>query len=542
MRPFEITEKIDLIKEFSGLIISLFILFITTSSYFLNPYVSNLFTYNGISLILPIEISVFFLFSIVIIGILINIHGKILKYEKNGTIPDDEKNKYSLVKIVILLGIIILLSFLFIIFYYFIFIQYYFIPIIHIFLPVNSTTIQPNPSNNLSTAEGWIAHGHVEYKTGNYQSACHDFEQAIRIDQNNPTAWVDKGNVLNRLGSFDEAISASERSLRLDPNNVAALENKGDAYNNKGSFQDAIDAYDLALTITIQNANVSLKNGEVPSVEVNQQTAHLFVNKGNALYNTGRYQEAYDNYNRAISFDPDNSEAWDGRGDVLNYGGTFPGGDEQDALDAYDRALHLNPRDTRALNEKGNLFEFMKNYTAALDAYSQSLKINASDATIWIRKGNILFYHRGDHQEGLIAYQIALGLKPYDPYALYSEVDALDEIGTNNAHEGALDILRKMMKNTPNDTAAFNRAGDISKQMGTRESEDQALAYYALAQEIDKNNVHALLAIQDLLSKQGRDREAYNLSRRIKDTVLDWDTGRINRPEKKLYSYTDIVI
>jgi cytochrome c-type biogenesis protein CcmH/NrfG len=60
-----------------------------------------------------------------------------------------------------------------------------------------------------------------------------------------------------------------------------------------GRYSDAVDAYDHAVTID-------------PSYEKG------WINKGNALIGAGRNQEAIDAFNKALSLDPGNTDATDG--------------------------------------------------------------------------------------------------------------------------------------------------------------------------------------------------------------------------------------
>ena len=71
------------------------------------------------------------------------------------------------------------------------------------------------------------------------------------------------------------------------------------------------------------------------------------VNKGTALSNLGRFEEALAACDRALALDP-NDASWNNKGNALNDLGRY-----EEALAAYDRALALDPNVAMAWNNKG---------------------------------------------------------------------------------------------------------------------------------------------------------------------------------------------
>src|SRR6266567_4730923 len=84
-------------------------------------------------------------------------------------------------------------------------------------------------------------------------------------------------------------------AIGLDPNEAFAYGNKGDALNNLGRYQEALAAYEQAIGL---DPNLAL----------------AYSNKGAALNNLGRYQEALAAYEQAIGLDPNNAFAYSNKG------------------------------------------------------------------------------------------------------------------------------------------------------------------------------------------------------------------------------------
>ena len=66
-----------------------------------------------------------------------------------------------------------------------------------------------------------------------YDRAIQDYDQAIRLDQNNAAAFSSLGNAYNRKHEYDHAIQDLDQAIRLDPNYAPAFLNRGAAYAAK---------------------------------------------------------------------------------------------------------------------------------------------------------------------------------------------------------------------------------------------------------------------------------------------------------------------
>jgi tetratricopeptide (TPR) repeat protein len=93
---------------------------------------------------------------------------------------------------------------------------------------------------------------------------------------------------------------------------------RGDAYYNKGNYDQAIEDYTKAINF-------------------NPDSAIEYCYRGDAYKNKGNYDQAIADYTKAISFDPNNMEAYFGRGVAYKSKGNY-----DLAIADYNKAITLN--------------------------------------------------------------------------------------------------------------------------------------------------------------------------------------------------------
>jgi tetratricopeptide (TPR) repeat protein len=78
--------------------------------------------------------------------------------------------------------------------------------------------IESGQETTKGLAATFLNRGRAYASKGNYDRAIQDFDQAIRLDPNNPVAFFSRGNVYARQGEYDHAIDDFDQAIRLDPN------------------------------------------------------------------------------------------------------------------------------------------------------------------------------------------------------------------------------------------------------------------------------------------------------------------------------------
>ena len=118
-----------------------------------------------------------------------------------------------------------------------------------------------------------------------------EYEEAIRLDPQNPEAYYGRGNAELQLGQLDLALQDFDEAIRLDPNHAMAHANRAGVYLVTGKFDLSIEGYGEAIRIDPQNIT-------------------YYSSRAMAYLNGGQLELAIQDLDTAIEFDPEDSQAY----------------------------------------------------------------------------------------------------------------------------------------------------------------------------------------------------------------------------------------
>jgi tetratricopeptide (TPR) repeat protein len=256
---------------------------------------------------------------------------------------------------------------------------------------------------------------------------------------------------------FDTNTTVNFSITERDVSSKKQLINKGNALYLQGKYEEAIQAYDIA-------------------IELDPKYAEAWYNKGNALRNQGRYNEAIQAYNTTIEINSRHAGAWNNKGLALKNQGKY-----EEAIQAYDIAIQLDPKYTGAWNNKGNALYLQGKCEEAIQAYDIAIQLDPKSTEAWDNKGNAL-YSQSKYSGAIEAYDIAIELDPKYAKAWYNKGNALYSQGRYEeaiqAYDIAIELDPKYAKAWYNKGNALNELGRIT----------EAATYFARANELGSNS------------------------------------------------------
>ena len=129
--------------------------------------------------------------------------------------------------------------------------------------------------------------------------------------------------------------------------------------------------------------------------EPEQDDISYWLDKGKALNDMNKYAEAIKAYDEAIKLDPNNADAWNGKGKAIRLDphytdlsavcarsfwkskgdGSYFGRGYAEALKAYNEAIELDPNNADFWNSKGNALKKLGLTTEANEAYAKAKEL-----------------------------------------------------------------------------------------------------------------------------------------------------------------------
>jgi tetratricopeptide (TPR) repeat protein len=195
--------------------------------------------------------------------------------------------------------------------------------------------------------------------------------------------------------------------------------NRGTALANLGKHQQAIECFDKA-------------------IEINPNDVNIWNSKGTAFHYLSKYQQAIECFDKAIEVNPNDADAWSAKGHSLNNLKKY-----HHAIECFDKAIEINPNDADAWYSKGVAFDYLIKHTEAIECYEKALAINPDQVCAWYGKGGA-FRKVGKHKEAIECYEKALAINPEDALAWYSKGLSLDSLFGHKKAEECFSKAKKL--------------------------------------------------------------------------------------------------
>jgi tetratricopeptide (TPR) repeat protein len=200
---------------------------------------------------------------------------------------------------------------------------------------------------------------------------------------------------------------------------------QGNRLAKEGRYAQAIDAYNQSLHLDASNAKV-------------------FTYRGIAFQHMGLNNESMRDFEQALSINPNESAAWQGR--AASY---IELGQYRSAIKSADKAIELakNGEDKRenAYLLRGFALNRLEMYDDALMAFDKAIEIDPKRVDLWQNKAYSLT-KLGRFVEVLKCYEVMSGIDPHNPEIWSKKGEIHLALGQINEANEAFSIAKSLIK------------------------------------------------------------------------------------------------
>ncbi|HUO84696.1 MAG TPA: tetratricopeptide repeat protein [Thermoanaerobaculia bacterium] len=232
------------------------------------------------------------------------------------------------------------------------------------------------------------------------------------------------------------------------------------------------------------------------------ESAEVHLSLGELRFQTGEYQAAVHEYQRALAQQPSNAEA------VLSLAETFKAmGQPQEAERSYRRAIDMRPRYWAGYNKLGAFYMTLGRYPEATEMFQRVTQLSPDNARGYYNLG-ALHYLMGDYEEAIASLRRSIAIHPTS--------SALSNLGTCSFFLGrypeAEQAYERAIALAPENFELWANLADarrwIGNDDGSRSAYEKAISLARSEIGLNPSNAGAHGTLAVCLAKLGRFDEA----------------------------------
>lgn len=208
----------------------------------------------------------------------------------------------------------------------------------------------------------------------------------------------------------------------------------------------------------------------------------IFTFRGYSNLMLGRFENAFVDFNRALSHDPLDATALHYRG--LCYERT---NDDKNAFDDYSRSLKLNPDQATIYTRRALIWERQKKLDNALQDVEKAISLDPTNPEHFKNKGSMLVKN-GSATKAIPCFNQMVKLAPDNLF--YLEMRAKNSIICSNYQQAKEDLTR-IIELSPENAEAYLTRGSLYSILAGPESKERAIQDLGKAIELKEHNTKA---------------------------------------------------
>lgn len=313
--------------------------------------------------------------------------------------------------------------------------------------------------------------------------------------------FIELGRLYCLLGESQKAFQTSYLAARLAPEFGAVLAKLRDICFQSQQMEEALVFFTDLIGIDPENSG-------------------LYLARGNAYQQIGKYDESISDIDKAIELDPLVADSYYIRG--LDYVQLEKW---QQALNDFTKAIELDPKQYAAYYNRGLIYHDLNKPDAALLDYSQSIKLAPKGEKAYFMRGEL---HRelGELDKAISDYSAAIELTSHPQFYNSRGIAYYDQ----GKYDLAIDDQTKAIELGPNISEFYRNRGDA---YGAKKEFQSALADLNMAVTLDPDNIPAYLSRGNIYKEIGRVDEArVNYEKGLNSEYLSYRQYAMQRIEE----------
>eukprot|EP01080_Neovahlkampfia_damariscottae_P003974 gene3974-7230_t len=328
----------------------------------------------------------------------------------------------------------------------------------------------------MSKLEKLVQKGEEALNQKKYGRAINNFTYALEVDKLNFSIVSKRCFAFLQNSQFEEVIKDANRMIKLNSSDPQAYIYKGIALKNLKKFKQSKEIVKTGLEIDPDNTTLKQLKEEYTNFDkIDSEKSEKFKQIGNKFFNEGNLQEALENYNTSIEFNPMESSIYHNRGFLFQKNKEI----EKSKQD-YHKCIQLDKNYVKARFKLASIYFEEKNESKCLEVLREGLEMNPKEENL-LSLFNVIFKKvQKISMENLTTAQESYFNKDLgNALTLCDEaLNKFIEIGDKNGLEKGYNLLASIyfsMNNFSRASICYNECLKYQKELKYKEGEANTL-------------------------------------------------------------------
>lgn len=143
------------------------------------------------------------------------------------------------------------------------------------------------------------------------------------------------------------------------------------------------------------------------AIKLDPNNANAYSGRGITYTDLGKYKQALKDHNQSINLKPNEAYAYNNRGDTY-----FKLGEYKKAINDFDQAIRLEPDYAKAYANRGSPYFRLREYRRAIKDYNQAIALDSNLVAAFRNRGSA-YFKLGEFQKAMEDYSQAIKIDPY---------------------------------------------------------------------------------------------------------------------------------